>query len=230
MGDKVNINISIGYAKSHILYENINLMVELGGIHNIVGENGTGKSTFYKTLIGVIPPIEGEVPKAFSKNMAIVSDYVSLPGELFVKDIVDFIGNEKLEYMKLKYRTVWEIIHSLKDQSIKTLSTGQKRMLEIFTILSTNKTILILDEACNGLDYRNKSYFIQNIKKLSSEHGVTIFNTSHNLEDVVDFGGYVYLMDKNAKKIRAYEGEMTIEKLNLYMKSIYGDVQDETIV
>lgn len=230
MSNQIVLDISLGYSKSCVLYEDIELVVELGKIHNIIGENGSGKSTFYKTLTGALSTIKGEVPVEISKNVAIISDYVSLPQELLVKDILSFTTREKMEYMRERYTALYEIMIGFKEKKIKTLSTGQKRMLEIFSVLSTNKSILILDEACNGLDYRNKNYFIENIKQLSSQYGVTIFSTSHNLDDVIDLGGHVYVMDRNSKKIRNYKGEMTVEMLNLYIKSLYGDVENGAII
>jgi len=77
-----NINLSIGYSKTNMLYKDVHLSIETGKIYNIIGENGAGKSTFYKTLLGAIPPLEGNVPVQLKRKIAIVSDYVSLPDEL----------------------------------------------------------------------------------------------------------------------------------------------------
>lgn len=225
-----NINISIGYSKTNMLYKDVHLSIEIGKIYNIIGENGAGKSTFYKTLIGAVPPLEGSVPMELKKKIAIVSDYVSLPDELYVNDILDFVGKQRVKNVKKNYERIYEIADSLKGQMIKKLSTGQKRMLEIFTILSSDKEILILDEACNGLDYKNRDYFLKNIKQLSEQNGVTIFNTSHNLEDVVELGGSMYVLDKYSKRIHLYHGEKTVEQINLFMKNLYGDVGNEKII
>lgn len=225
-----NINLSIGYSKTNMLYKDVHLSIETGKIYNIIGENGAGKSTFYKTLLGAIPPLEGNVPVQLKRKIAIVSDYVSLPDELYVNDILSFIGKRHVKNVKKNYERIYEIIDSLKGQMIKKMSTGQKRMLEIFTILSSDKEILILDEACNGLDYKNKEYFLKNIKQLSEQNGVTIFHTSHNLEDVVELGGAMYVLDKYSKRIQLYHGEKTVEQINLFMKNLYGDVGNEKVI
>ena len=95
-----NINISIGYSKTNMLYKDVHLSIEIGKIYNIIGENGAGKSTFYKTLIGAVPPLEGSVPMELKKKIAIVSDYVSLPDELYVNDILDFVGKQRVKNVK----------------------------------------------------------------------------------------------------------------------------------
>lgn len=156
----MNVNISIGYSASDILYEDVELEFKTGEVNNIIGENGTGKSTFYKTLIGELKPLSGTVPLEIKKNIAIVSDYISLPLELKILDIEDFLGNENISYMKKEFEKLTNIISSFKNYKISELSTGQKRIVEIFVALSTKKKILILDEACNGLDFRNRNFFL----------------------------------------------------------------------
>ena len=224
----MDIKISIGYSRNSILYEGVVLSFNEGEINNIIGENGTGKSTLYKTLIGQIPPIQGCVPSEVKKNIAIVSDYISLPQELLVKDILQFIGDAKGNQMKNRYKNLCNIIYPLSGQKIKTLSTGQKRLLEIFTALSSGKSILILDEACNGLDFKNRDFFLKIIRQLADESSITIFHTSHNLEDVIELGGRILLLDKEAKAIHMYNGKMSLGELSSFVKySLNKEVHNE---
>lgn len=92
----------------------------------------------------------------------------------------------------------------------------------IFYVFSSDKSIIILDEACNGLDYKNRDFFLDCIKELSSKNGVTILHTSHNLEDVITLGGQVFLLDKDKRKIHTYQGELRQDNLNHFMKNILG--------
>ena len=123
----MNVNISIGYSASDILYEDVELEFKTGEVNNIIGENGTGKSTFYKTLIGELKPLSGTVPLEIKKNIAIVSDYISLPLELKILDIEDFLGNVNISYMKKEFEKLTNIISSFKNHKISELSTGQKK-------------------------------------------------------------------------------------------------------
>jgi len=215
----MNIHIDIGYSKSLVLYKDINMSLSKGDIINIVGENGSGKSTFYKTLIGEIPALRGEVPTEIKKNIATISDYISIPYELLVSDVVDFIGKESTEKIKAKYIDIYQIVMDYKGQKVKTLSSGQRRILEIFSVLASGKSIIILDEACNALDFKNKDIFLTQVKKLAGS-GVIIFNTSHNLEDVFYLGGTIFVLSKEKKSIFTYDGEKSVEKLSLFMKQL----------
>lgn len=111
-----------------------------------------------------------------------------------------------------------KIIAGIKHQRISQLSTGQKRIVEIFTALSAKKSILILDEACNGLDYKNRDFFIKNIKDLVKQNKVSILHTSHNLEDVIELGGTVYVLDKCRKKFYKYTGLMSMDELSSFLR------------
>ena len=90
----MNIHVDIGYKIP--LYSDVDITIKKGDIINIIGENGSGKSTFYKTLIGSIPPLKGLIPEEIKKNIATISDYISIPNELKVSDVLKFIGIVKV--------------------------------------------------------------------------------------------------------------------------------------
>ena len=217
-GDFMDVNISIGYEVNKTLYKDVEISFGMGEINHVIGENGTGKSTLYKTLIGELKPLGGTVPVEVKKNIAIISDYISLPTELKVIDILNFIDKNNIDYMRKNFKTIMKIIAGIKHQRISQLSTGQKRIVEIFTALSAKKSILILDEACNGLDYKNRDFFIKNIKDLVKQNKVSILHTSHNLEDVIELGGTVYVLDKCRKKFYKYTGLMSMDELSSFLR------------
>ncbi len=216
----MDIKISIGYNAKNVLYDNIAFSINKGEINNILGKNGTGKSTFYKTLMGKLQPLSGNVPKEVSDNIAVISDYISVPPELKVSDVIQFIDSNQMAYMKSKFSNLTHIISGLKNQKVNELSTGQKRLIEIFTALSAKKSILVLDEACNGLDYKNRDFFLENIRSLIKSNNISIFHTSHNLEDTIDLGGNVYVLDRSQKIFHKYGGKMSMDELSAFMKNI----------
>lgn len=213
----MHINIDIGYNKNQVMHENINIACNKGDIINIVGENGSGKSTFYKTLIGDIPPIRGEVSTEIKSNIATISDYINIPKELYVSDVLDFLGEKSIENIKIKYHEILKIVMDYKHQKVKALSSGQRRILEIFSVLTSGKSIIVLDEACNTLDLKNRDMFLEQVKKLA-ESGVIIFNTSHNLEDVIYLGGTIHVLSKDKKKFFTYNDDLSVEKLSIFIK------------
>lgn len=201
-----------------ICYKDVHIEFDYGDIINVIGENGCGKSTFYKVLMGKLKPLKGKVSAEIIENTAVVSDYIGLPTECLVGDILKLIGNEKVEYVKEGFPEMYNNVHHLKDKKVSILSTGQKRIVEIFCALSTKKKILILDEANNGLDIYNRQMLINQLKKLAGSGKVVIFNTTHYMEDVVELGGKIYIMNKHNHTMSQYHGELSVEKIVNHMK------------
>lgn len=213
----MRLAIDIGYDPKKPLYRNIDMTFRPGERINIIGDNGSGKSTFYKTLTGAIPPIRGSVPVEVIKNCAIISDQICPPEEILVDDIYEAVGFEKINRLKSQYPQLVSVLNPCRKQKVRTLSSGQRRMLEIISVLSMGKRILILDEAFNSLDLKNRKLCIGMIRSL---HDTVVFSTSHNLEDVVDFDGRVIGLDKPNGKFVLYEGVKTVETLSKFMLTL----------
>lgn len=207
--------ITIGYGKK-ILYQDVNVPLVQRGVISFIGDNGSGKSTFYKTLMGITPPISGSIPSTISEKMAIVSDYIHIPEEVTVADILKLIGVKRIEETKEKYEKFHNYIMQYEGQFIKTLSSGQKRILEIYAVLASGKSIIILDEAANSLDFKNRRLFLSQVRELA-EGNILFLHTSHDFEDVVYLGGDIYGLFKDTKDIKKYSGEYTVEKLREFL-------------
>lgn len=87
----MEITLDIGYP-SNLLYSDVSISVPDHGIISFVGDNGCGKSTLLKTLAGIINPMRGVVPSELLNMNFMVSNYISIPEEVKVKDIYDFRG------------------------------------------------------------------------------------------------------------------------------------------
>lgn len=214
----MHIRISIGYNEELPICEDIDIKFNMGDIINVIGNNGSGKSTFYKTISGEIKPISGNVPSGIMNSCAIISDNIKIPEEIYTKDLYALISVEQLESLCVHNSHFMSIVDNMQNQRIRTLSSGQKRILEIASALLTGKKVLILDEAFASLDHENKQMLIEQVKQLKD---TIIFNTSHNLEDVVDLGGTVYVIDKAAKRFIRYSGEMSVEQIRAFSVKPY---------
>ena len=83
----MEITLDIGYP-SNLLYSDVSISVPDHGIISFVGDNGCGKSTLLKTLAGIINPMRGVVPSELLNMNFMVSNYISIPEEVKVKDIM----------------------------------------------------------------------------------------------------------------------------------------------
>lgn len=213
------IDVNFGFSDGSMEYKNVCFSFQNGDIINIIGENGCGKSTFYKMLMGKVKPLRGKICDNIKDNIVVISDYINIPKEVLVADILNFIDEEKIIYVHNFFPEIYNYIFNLKDSKILLLSTGERRLLEILCALSTQKSILVLDEANNGLDIKNRLLLIDNLKKISQSEKVTVFNTSHYFEDLKTLGGRVFIMNKKKSAFEEYKQEFTVDKIMKYLGS-----------
>ena len=95
-----------------------------------------------------------------NSNCCIVGDYVQIPDEFKVSDIIVITNNYASELTSR--------IKNNANKKIKDLSTGEKRLLEIYYVLSQNPKIIILDEITNGLDVNIKDTIMDIINEIKN--------------------------------------------------------------
>ena len=177
-------NLTVGYDKKRSVLNHLNLSVDLGYIHGVLGLNGAGKTTFFKTLYGLKKNVTGDIfynGKKITKN-----DLSFLPTENYFYSYLT--GREYLEIFKSEKIfeiDKWEALFQIPlDDFIESYSTGMKKKLALLANIKLDKDILILDEPFNGLDLETNRILRTVIQKLKLA-GKTIFFSSHVLDDML---------------------------------------------
>lgn len=204
----MEITLDIGYPEN-LLYSDVSISVPDHGIISFVGDNGCGKSTLLKTLAGIINPMRGVVPSELLNMNFMVSNYISIPEEVKVKDIMLLLGNENCNYVKNKYGNIYQFVEKLERQTVKKLSSGEKKVVEIFSSLALHKKYLLLDEASNALDITNKQFLLDALISVSQKD-IVVFYVSHNLNEIIKLNGEVYCFIPKFKTIRKIQNEELI--------------------
>lgn len=205
----MEITLDIGYP-SNLLYSDVSISVPDHGIISFVGDNGCGKSTLLKTLAGIINPMRGVVPSELLNMNFMVSNYISIPEEVKVKDIMLLLGNENCNYVKNKYGNIYQFVEKLERQTVKKLSSGEKKVVEIFSSLALHKKYLLLDEASNALDITNKQFLLDALISVSQKD-IVVFYVSHNLNEIIKLNGEVYCFIPKLKTIRKIQNEELVD-------------------
>lgn len=187
--DIKNLDVCFHQGKTPLL-SNINLQVNQGSVVAIAGENGVGKTTFVKTLCGLIKARSGTIavdnvvlkPKQRQKQFWLVlqdSDY-----QLFSDSVLNelLINNNSLEKQAraeklLKQLGLWQY----KDNHPATLSGGQKQRLTLAVGMMNNAKVLVLDEPTSGLDENNMRKVAALIQEVSQQ-GTTVLIITHDYE------------------------------------------------
>lgn len=195
--------------------QDVNLKLEPGEIHILVGENGAGKSTLMKVLAGVYLPDEGELwidgNKVEKNSPSIASDLgvgmiyqeLNLVPELSIAQNI-FLQNEvkgkngifiDKRATNKKAKELMGMLNLFEDPAtlVKNLSVGSQQMVEIIKAISKKCKILVFDEPTSSLTDSEIKKLFSIIRKLKSE-GVGIFYISHRLEEAFEIGDRVSIM------------------------------------
>ncbi len=191
--------------------DNISFEVSRGEIFAFLGPNGAGKSTTIKMLTTLLVPTSGEIMlNGFNpvkqqyqarQSFGIVFQDPSLDEELTAYENMDFHGilyklpatlrRERIQEL-LKITELWD----RKDSLVKTFSGGMKRRLEIARGLLHHPKIFFLDEPTLGLDPQTRNQMWKYVKKLNHEEGVTVFFTTHYMEEADRVAQRIAIIDK----------------------------------
>jgi len=190
--------------------DDISFEVEKGSIFAFLGPNGAGKTTTIKMLTTLLHPTSGTItlngldpvkhPHAVRESFGIVFQDPSLDDELTAYENMYFHAGlygvpraetpQKIEDM-MNFVELWD----RRDSLVKTFSGGMKRRLEIARGLLHTPAILFLDEPTTGLDPQTRNYIWTYLKKLNKEKGLTIFFTTHYMEEVERAADKVAIID-----------------------------------
>lgn len=194
-----------------IAVDSVSFQVKKGEIFAFLGPNGAGKTTTIRMLTTLLHPTSGFIKingfdpvKEQNKarhSFGIVFQDPSLDNELTAKENLEFHGSlynvpikikkERIDSL-LKFVGLWE----RKDDFVKTFSGGMKRRLEIARGLIHHPKILFLDEPTLGLDPQTRNHVWSYIKEMSKKEGMTVFFTTHYMEEAEKMADKIAIIDK----------------------------------
>lgn len=236
----------------------LDLKVNQGQLYAFLGVNGAGKSTTISMISGILKKDSGEIficGKDIEKESNIIKKYI---GIVFQDSVLD---KSLTVYENLKYRAglygiigkdfikIYEQIEDLfelqdiKNSKLAKLSGGQRRKVDIARAIIHKPKLLILDEPTTGLDPGTRKKIWNTIRKLRKEYNMTIFLTTHYMEEAAD-ADYISIIDKGkiiaegtplelknkyaSDTIIVYNvNEEKIKKLNLPYKKIKNAIKIE---
>ena len=200
-------NLAVGYERQPVL-KNINFQIEEGDYFCIVGENGSGKTTLMKTILGLLPPVEGsiEVGQGLMKNQIgylpqqsdVQRDFPATVYEIVLSgcqnSLKGFFYSKAQKKMALENIEKMGISH-LKNKCYRQLSGGQQQRVLLARALCATTKVLLLDEPVAGLDPNVTKEMYELIGHLNSQ-GLTVIMISHDLENVKKYATAIFDVNK----------------------------------
>lgn len=187
--------------------DNVNLVVERGEIHALIGENGAGKSTLMNVLSGIYPygTYTGEIyynghlcrfktlKESEAENIVIIHQELALIPLLSIGENM-FLGNEfqnsagvidwNKTYAEAEKHMAQVNLHESAHTLIKDIGTGKQQLIEIAKAFSKNVKLLILDEPTSSLNDEEAKMLLDLLMEYK-KHGLTSIIITHKLNEII---------------------------------------------
>jgi putative tryptophan/tyrosine transport system ATP-binding protein len=240
-----------GTPDEKIALQDINLTLRKGDFVTIIGSNGAGKSTLMNLISGVLFPDEGTI-YIDGQDVTMMPEYVRscYIGRVFQDPMAGTAPSMTIEenlamaYARNQKRTlrrgvtkkrrdffreVLETLHLGLENRLQAkvglLSGGERQALSLLMATFTEPAILLLDEHTAALDPARAELITNLTKDIVKQYGLTTLMVTHNMQQAIDLGNRLIMMDKGQIILEVDEHEkksLTVEKLLAEFQRIRG--------
>lgn len=230
-------DVTLGY-ENKVVAKNLNFKIDQGDYLCVVGENGTGKSTLIKTLLGLIKPLNGEViANVQEKNHKGVGylpqqtqaqkDFPASVWEVVLSGVLN--NDHRCPFYNKKDKAEAEKnmeklnILDLKKRCYRELSGGQQQRVLLARALCATDSVLILDEPVTGLDPAASMEFYETIKDLNKKENVTIIMVSHDIKNALNYATHILHLEQENDFFGTVEEYKKSNVSNMFLGGVAND-------
>ena len=194
------------------------ISIPKGVIVGLIGENGAGKTTLIKLMLNIIKSDNGEIKifgkdnkrkeKEIKEDIGVVLDNMFFPELLNAKDINNSMKDIYKNWDSKLYFSYLKEFDLPDNKSLKSMSKGMRKKLEIATALAHKPKLLILDEPTSGLDPVIRNEVLDIFQKFieDEEHGVLL--STHITSDLEHIADEIIFIDKGKKVLQKSRDEI----------------------
>lgn len=186
--------------------DNLNLILPGGCILGLIGENGAGKSTTIRLILGMLRADSGTVtilgqdsrenPVLTKQDIGVVLDEVGIPECMTPKQVGKVMANVFLHWNAETYQGLLARFSLPENKKFKEFSKGMKMKLGLAVALSHEAKLLILDEATGGLDPVVRDEVVDMLAEFTRDETHAILISSHIVSDLEKLCDYVAFLHK----------------------------------
>lgn len=203
-------DLAIGYEGKTVV-QNINLSVKKGDYLCVIGENGAGKSTFMKTLLGLLPPVSGKIEfyDGLKKNeigylpqqTEVQKDFPASVREIVLSgcqgrcSLRPFYNTQEKELAEDAMERMQ--ITDLARRCYRELSGGQQQRVLLARALCATQKMLLVDEPVSGLDPKATAQMYELLEELNEIDGITIIMISHDIASAMKYASHILRVGKH---------------------------------
>ena len=197
-------DLKLGYNGREII-QNLSFQVDRGNYLCIVGENGSGKSTLMRTILGLQPPMSGQIQKGdglkesqigyLPQQTPVQKDFPASVWEVVLSGCEGSCGWRPYYTKAEKDRALENIrsmgLSNLINRCYRELSGGQQQRVLLARALCATDTLLFLDEPVSGLDPKVTEEMYALIETLNREQGITVIMISHDIQAALRYATHI---------------------------------------
>jgi len=172
-------NVKFYYQKNNIVFSNLNYTFEKGNIYFLTGENGVGKTTIAKLILGILNPISGSIDKKDINQTGYLPDFNGLYPQLTVLENIKYrmaLYNQNYQEHKdmvesaLRQYKIYKYLNT----DVSSLSLGTEKKVAILCVAMIPCELLILDEPTGGLDKSSRLEALKMVVELRNENRIVL--------------------------------------------------------
>ena len=197
-------NLCFAYEGKQVL-EGVNFSLNAGDYLCVVGENGPGKSTLIKGLLGLKAPEQGSILLSdglkateigyLPQQTQVQRDFPASVYEVVLSGCLNSLGNRLFYSKELKQRALENMermgIEDLRGESYQNLSGGQQQRVLLARALCATKKLLLLDEPVTGLDPIASGEMYNLIKLINLCDNISVIMVSHDIHEAVRYATHI---------------------------------------
>lgn len=216
--------LSLYYGQKMAL-DRLTLRIERGGIHALIGANGAGKSSLFRTLLGFEVPsggsarILGQDCRALTPEVRARIGYVSeehvLPDWMRVDELTRMQQLQYKHWNQSRYEGVLRNFNVHQHQKVSELSRGERAGLNLALALGQNPELLILDEPTLGMDIVAKGSFLNALMFNEEAQDTTIIYCSHQMEEIEPIADHLLIIEEGRLRYTSEPAELC-ERVRLW--------------
>lgn len=202
-------NLTVDFSEKHVLND-LSFNLRRGEFLSVVGQNGVGKTTLIKIILGQLKPSKGNVkfiPNREQVKIGYVPQFRNIDSEypLTVKDFIalNFSGF-KLPWLSHKERNKLKSVlkltnlEKIANEPLGKASGGEKQRAYLAQALINDPDLLLLDESTASLDPESKKQLLQVVKEQNKDNGLSVIFVTHDIPLAKEFSDdYLFLKPDN---------------------------------
>ncbi len=203
-------DLAVGY-RGHAILPPFDVSIGRGEFWVVIGKNGAGKSTWFKTMLGRLSPVKGEVELTPGVRLSYVPQRATLDPlfPLAARDVVAMGALRGASFMGIRLREPPAVVEALRevdaealaDRPFRDLSEGQKARVLLARLVASKPSLAFLDEPTAAMDVVAERRAFEYLDRLRVRDGVTIVVVSHYLGLAKEFATHALFVDQDCGSV-----------------------------